>query len=467
MAFYNEEDEEQLDPNAPQQTGESATIGGSAGGSAAGAAEAGATAAADPKKQSNFVGISQYINANKPQSEKLAGQVAGNVNDKAAMVDTNLGETENSFNQAADAQKVNVDTGLFDEVKTNAQGVAGDAAKKSSFDKAKSASYAGPQNLNETGNWGALQASLNKAKQAKAATGTEEGRMGLIKEVSNNPRQSQGALTFDNLLLQSNPNSAGVLQGAGAGLNDIDQRLGTAQSNAASKAKEVSNMNAATSAAAKGALGEGYSGLKNDLTQREAAKDAEQLAYFNKLKETLASGKDPSALAEFGIDPNSQNFGVSPAAFLNYQDGADIYGVAGNEDLARQEALKSLAGDMDLGGDILSGGRKLGELGKGYAFDTAGYQSAVTDKQAQSTDLDAAMAKAQSNFDKAQEWYLEDQGNGKERAEKGGQSYEDYHKASLELERLRQQQQELQKKSKASTASAPKGSLTGPRMVGV
>src|SRR5689334_1545753 len=125
MAFYNEKDEDEEQQGGQQVGGESGVVGSGAAGGAQAAVAGGASSKPEP-----FVGISQYINANKPQSEKLANQVVGNINTKAQNVDSALNSAQNSFNQAADAQKVQGNDDLLNEIKTDARGVASDANKK-------------------------------------------------------------------------------------------------------------------------------------------------------------------------------------------------------------------------------------------------------------------------------------------------------------------------------------------------
>lgn len=387
MAFYNEEDEEE-EQQGPQTTGaESGVVGSGAGG-----ADAAQAATADDGAQSkpeSFVGISQYINANKPQSQKLASQVVGNINTKAQGVDTALSSAENSFNQAADSQKVEADDALFDQVKTNATAVTADPNKVSQFTKLRNASYQGPQDLQSFDNgsaWGNIQSALGKAKTAKSQAGTEEGRMGLIKEISNNPRQSQGALVFDNLLLQSNPNSAEMLKNAGSSLNDIDARLAQGQTAAQAKAKEIADANAAVKNSAKGALQTGYQNFTGDLASREAAKDAEQQAAFEAAQESLDYRNLPdNLLAELGLRAGQNIYRTNLADYLTRQDTANAKTLATDDDYARQAALLELMGEDAISNPLLNptvDRELMGQVGSGYGYDKSGVAQNVDKERA-------------------------------------------------------------------------------------
>jgi hypothetical protein len=383
MAFYDEEqDEEGQGGQGPQATGAQSSVISSGGGEAVGSGG----------KPEPFVGISQYINANKPQSEKLANQVAAKVNEKASAVDSALGSAQSSFNQAADSQKVSGDEGLFNAVKTNATSVTSDPSKKSQFDALRNASYTGPQKLEDldSGNaWGGIQSALQKAKQAKAATGTEEGRMGLIKEVSNNPRQSQGGLVFDNLLLQSNPNSASKLQGAGSSLNDIDQRLAAANTSAAAKSKEIADNNAAVRGQARGAAQTGYQNFTSDLAAREAAKDAEQQTAFENAQKAIDYRNVPDDLLQsLGLKSGQSIYNANLQDFLKRNDTANAKTLATDDDYAKQSALMSLMGDEAVSNPLLNETTDkalMGQVGTGYDYDAPGLNEKINSDRSRLT----------------------------------------------------------------------------------
>ncbi len=202
--------------------------------------------------------------------------------------------------------------------------------------------------------------------------------MGLIKEISNSPRQSQGALTFDNLLLQSNPNSAAALQGSASNLNDFDKRLGAAKAGSMTKAQEVSDQIGGVRKQAADSLKSGLGNIQSSLAAREAQKDLEQQQMVSKLRYDLgALGTTPEFLSKLGVDPTSDNYGINLGDYLNYKDGADIQSVGTDEDLGRQDALKALAGNLDIGPDVLSRASPLGTTRDPYSFDLGGFNNAV------------------------------------------------------------------------------------------
>jgi len=374
MAFYDEEEEQEA--GGPQQLSAQSGDVGSGGGMGASGAPAGAEA---PKAQENFVGISQYLNANKPQSEKLAGQVAGKIEEKAKGFESALGGAKSSFDAQADSQKVVGDEALFSQVKTNAEKLADE--QKGSFAKMRDAQYKGPTSLEATDSWAGLQSSLKKAQDAGKAASSEEGRMGLIKEISNTPRQSKGALTFDNLLLQNNPNAAAKLKQAADPISGFGEKINEANLGAANKAKEIAGINQQTRDAARGSLSEGYGGLQSSLAERESAADAQQLAQFQNIQKQLSQGSASNELlSQLGLTGDMSTYGISPSDFLSYVDGANTASVAGEDDLARQQVLRELAGEaIDLGNPLIEG--ELGKLQNPYAFNSAGFDGAVTARE--------------------------------------------------------------------------------------
>jgi hypothetical protein len=413
VAYYdqNKDEEESGNQGGGVQVGpESGTV--AQGAQAPASNQAGApgtpgTQAAAPKKDS-FVNISDYINANKPQSEKLASQVVGSVNDKANAADSALNSASNSFNQAADAQKVTADPSLFGAVSQDARQVTKDPSKTSQFGSYLNAGYNGPQQIEDvdSGNaWTGLQNAISSAKTAKDETGTEAGRMQLIKDVSNNPRQSQGGLVFDNLLLQSNPNSAQMLQNAGSNLNDIDQRASAADTNAKAYAQSVANNNAAVKQQASQAVNSGYNNiygadpgadgkygtaddknlnLSDSLLGRVGSTTASQNQAYKDIQDRVAKNRltadDYKAL---GLSANSPTYTANLNDYLKADPNANIRNVATQDDYDKLSALSSLMGSAGPGYlNPTTDANLIGSAGKGYNIDSAGLQNKIAaDKQ--------------------------------------------------------------------------------------
>ncbi len=426
MAYYFDEDEKDEENKAgPVALGAESGVIGSDGAGATD--EVPGSSASTPK--SSFAGITDYINANKPQSEKLAGQVAGNINQKAGEVDSELSSAQNSFNQQAEGQQVQQDDNLLNQVRTDATQVVGDAGKKSSFEKMRDAQYTGPSQLEDIdsgGAWANIQNKLLKARAAKDSVNTEEGRMGLIKEISNNPRQSQGALTFDNLLLQSNPNAAGMLQNAGSNLNDFDARLGSASEAAKKKASDIAAANAATNQAARGSVSQGLGNLfgasagedkrfgteddvdlnlADSLSGRAKAKQAEQGDAYDKFKRRIATG-DLTAedLAEMGLSGGTPTLGQDLVSFVNPQVDANTKNVANDEDYARLAALEALQAGNGESTDFLNPATDkalIGTAGKGYGYDSAGAKQAIAGRQRDFTNKLGALINERNQQDDA------------------------------------------------------------------
>jgi hypothetical protein len=406
VAYYDENKDEEESGNQ----GGSVQVGPESGTVAQGAqapAQAGApgspgTQAAAPKKDS-FVNISDYINANQPQSEKLASQVVGSVNDKANAADSALNSASNSFNQAADAQKVTADPSLFGAVSQDARQVANDKTKASQFGSYLNAGYNGPQQIEDIdqGNaWSGLQNAISSAKTAKDETGTEAGRMQLIKDVSNNPRQSQGGLVFDNLLLQSNPNSASMLQGAGSNLNDIDQRASAADANAKAYAQSVADNNSAVKQQASQAVNSGYNNiygadpgadgkygtaddknlnLNDSLLGRVSSTQANQNKAYQDLQTRLAQNRltadDYKAL---GLGENAPTYATDISKYISPSANASIQNVASQDDYDKLSALSALMGSSGPGFlNPTTDKNLIGSASPGYGINQAGFQSAL------------------------------------------------------------------------------------------
>lgn len=423
MAYYDDTDEDEQPNGASNTSAPSTSVNGSGTGqstsaqsgtvdsgaptaaagtsTASGVGSSGGAPAPNGASKESFVNISQYLNANQPQSQKLAGQVAGDINQKASDVDNSLNSTVNSFDQAADAQKVTENSDLLNNVKNNAESVTADPNQTSAFGQQLGATYSGPnqlEDLNSGNDWATLQSQLQTAQNAKDESNSESGRMQLIKDVSNSPRQSQGALTFDNLLLQSNPNSAAQLQAAGSSLGSFADRETAADQAAQTYAQNVAAGNQTTATDAQTALTGGWQGLSDSLNQRLADKNTADSQSVSDLQTALANKTaTEDQLTQLGIaNPNNLSnvpnadlaqqsyYGVNPGSYITGNTDTDIYSVANQQDLARQAALQQLAGQsVILGSPVLSPIATLGQSGPAYNFNSGGFTSAIAGAQSQ------------------------------------------------------------------------------------
>lgn len=275
MAYFEPEKEKELGAEGqPVATGPEAG-GGTLGG---GATEGGAAAAAEPSAPSGggptpFVGIKQYLDANKPQSEKLAGNVGGYVNQLGQNVRDTLPTQTGLYNQAVDQNTVNLDQNLVEETKNNRARVANDATKLGQFQTMRDAQYKGPQDFKTSEFYKPTEDALKKAQTASDNTQTEQGQRTLINnyQQANSGRiGSAGSTNFDQMLLQSGGGRE-ILGKAREGQKDLPGLVDTANQTAAQRAQQA----AATTDATRNAIANtfGYGGTYGQREMETLLKD--------------------------------------------------------------------------------------------------------------------------------------------------------------------------------------------------
>ncbi|NJO18789.1 MAG: hypothetical protein HC838_00195 [Spirulinaceae cyanobacterium RM2_2_10] len=405
MAYYNDQDEEQqaTDPNAPAVVapgGESGTISGQgSAGSNSGAAAAAETPAATgaPGGPNQFVGIKEYLNANKPQTAKLTSDVSSYVNDLGNQARSQLETGQKGFNQAVERNTVALNQDLLNQAVNDPTAIAKDQAKLQDFKTQRDASYKGPNSFDQSDFFQPVNQAVQKATQASANTATESGQRDLLAQVQNakKGRVNQGALAFDASLLQSDPNSKTMLAKTRDSLKDIPEKLTAAQQSALEKATQAGKTTDATKAAIQGAFSGpngAQSTLEKNIQNRANSAVNQSKEQAAQTFEFLKSGATPNdaqlELLDISRDQWNQltgdrsylqnTYGVNP-----YQD-LSVYGelknpetqinaqnIATADDYARYAALNQLMDTQNtfLSDPSLAGTADLDSLG--FRFDDA------------------------------------------------------------------------------------------------
>lgn len=376
----------------PESGGGTLGGGGASQGNAAAAAEpapaggaSGGGPASGPQTQGNFVGIQQYLDANKPQSQKLASNVGGYVSDLGQNVRNTLGTQTGAFNQDVDKNTVGLNQDLFNEAKSNTVGVANDQGKLSEFQKERDASYKGPTDFQNSDYFKPVDASLTKAKQAADNTQTEQGQRNLLntyEQDKTGKTAGAGVTNFDQALLQGGGGKEALTK-ARESQGDLTGLIGSAQQAALAKAKQASDTTAATKAAIQNEFGgSGASSqqtLQNQLSQKAQSTINQSKAQQDAITNSLRNGTDlnDSQLNQLGISRNdykglreqmqqiqgakvgqgggfgltdSSNIDLSGGQYLTNGDlGSQInaQNVATADDYAKYQALNQLMGTQN------------------------------------------------------------------------------------------------------------------------
>jgi hypothetical protein len=367
MAYtLNEDDKQSLDENGqPIQTSapQSSTIEGQGAAPTAASNTPNTMASGPTPTPGNFVGIQQYINANKPQSAGLANKVGGYVENLGNEARSQLESGKSQFNQAVEQGTTKLNEGLANEAATNATSVFNDPNKKAEFQKERDASYTGPTSFAGSTFYTPAEQAVNKATTAASNATTAQGQSSILAQQAKEKsgRVNQGVNTFDTALLQSDPNAKNRLQGAAAQQSGLSESLNQVQNQSLSAAEQAKKTAAATKQAiADKILGKtgAVQGIQGAVAQRAdtaTAKEAEIAKTQKALSDALKSGSITRDQAvQLGMmSDNSINkpgaintYGLTPADYFQYnqQLPATAAGVMTPEEKAQLDALYGLMG---------------------------------------------------------------------------------------------------------------------------
>lgn len=380
MAFYQENEDEQQDPNQAGgiQTSQSSGVIGADGSTGQGASPSQPKAANSPDKPGNFVGIQQYINANKPQASKLGDQTAGVINNSALQAQ---GAIQGLTSEAS--EKIKPVASLSDDVKNkiNSGAEVLNPEERRQIKSTTAAQYQGPQQVADLQSYQSAADATNKANQNIENSGTEEGRMNLISQVNTKPR-TQGMNVFDNALLSAGGGREKLAQAAqaNAGVKDnllqaqgaIQGQIGRADDPSTPDVNEATGAIGQTNAARDDA----YKTVNDALTNWKSAfqprvQQAQQdfTGLQQRVTQDIADnpyGLDQETLQALGLGGGERLFNLNLNDYINPGSPSDINAsnVATSEDYARYGALADLAGETN----PLLDQANIGQAGKAPKF---------------------------------------------------------------------------------------------------
>lgn len=347
MAFYNSQDEEDQDPNLQQgqTTGPQAGI---ISGQGTTAMPGGGAPASSPDHPGNFVGIQQYINANKPQAAKLGDQTANVVNESANQARSGVQE----LNQAAE-QQIHPVQGLSQDVsqKLSSTPEALSNDERNQIKQVKSAQYNGPMQAADISDAFAKASGLQqKAVQNLGNTSTEAGRMNLISQVNNKPR-TQGMNVFDNALLQSGGGREKLSEVANAN-QDVKGVLDQASQGIQQKAQDAQSQTQAANADANKKIQDALAAWKSGFQPKVQDAQNNLVNMQNAVTGDLGDNQlklNKSTMDLLGLNGGQSIYNLNLSDYLNPANIGDINAnnVASAEDYARYGALADLSGEQN------------------------------------------------------------------------------------------------------------------------
>ncbi len=233
------------DPNNPNnvpgavnqpgaQVNQPATTGGGAGPvTATGAGNVTGQVVGTANPSQPFQNISSYLAANAPQSQALAGQVAGTVAAPITEAQQGITGAAGQFTESVNKGYTPANQDLTTAVSENpAYVVAENPENATNFQALLNNKYTGPTDFTQQPGYADLQAKIAQAQGAAANTQNEAGIQTLLQGVEG--PTTAGINKLDSLLLNMNPENLKTIQAAGAPASGLLPALNqtTAEQNA-------------------------------------------------------------------------------------------------------------------------------------------------------------------------------------------------------------------------------------------
>lgn len=361
MAYYS-------DPNMQddQLEGQGVNLSGGQGASLdAGVPGAQGGTAKKADNPGNFVGLNQYLSANRNQANQFGEKVASGVENKINTANQNISGLQNQFKSEADKGLIQGFQGAKDEASNivNKAATGGinelpDTNSQSRFGQIANANYSGPKNVQEANSvYNPVYQSVQEAQRLADLSKSEGGSKELVKDFSNKNKQyTSGANRLDSYLLNTQENkqkiqdaqkNAGLLQpGLAQAVEGSNQYAKSLQDQTNALKNDVRNLFQNT------AMGKRAS-VDQDLAAQKAKVDADN-ARIRELSSILGDTSDkgsvsltPEQMKLLGLRENQNLYGAlnkAPNYYLGSESAFDPNAAISKEEQARLQALSGLAG---------------------------------------------------------------------------------------------------------------------------
>lgn len=307
-----------LDPNDPRnQPGNQPQLPSAGSTTSQGAQSASQPQMGQPTSSGQFQNLDSYLQAQ--QGNQFGQQVANKLQGEVDQANQARQNAEQTFKGQSDQNTVNYNPDVVNQTLQNPTQVLSQKdqtfSSPSTYDqfvKERDAQYKGPLSLSDTpALYNQVFGTAQGAAQKANATGSEEGRFGLLTNYFNNPNYTQGQKSLDNLLLQGNDQTQ-------QSFDTIRQNAQAAQQAAQNSAQNLQNY-AATN---KGTT-EATAQKVKDTVNPEITNELGQ--YQNTLQQALnnqGAGYNQELAALKNTDPGQyqsiiSKYGAAPD--LNYQ----------------------------------------------------------------------------------------------------------------------------------------------------
>lgn len=390
---YNDEEDEENQSGEQVLSGQSSELGQGAGGGSQQQSQS------KPTQSGSWTNLLSYVNANEGNDAQMGEKIKGGLENRAQNAQS-MGQTYgNKANQQV-SENVIQDSGINEEVKSNAKGVYNDAEKKSQFDKQWDAYYKGPQQANEVEGYEDAQKEYKAVEDRAKTAETYDGRYALLEDEYARPNYTRGEKTLDSFILGAGQQGQQVL-------GDIKQNYGNYTSgwndlvNSVSgniqNAKDTTNQTREnTRNAVNSAIQNQENAFKNYQNQLAQEQSANQ-QRFNELQSGL-SNRNADYYDDVGLDFDIGNYlsGMGDLGTAISRNGARRIG-----DLANQNEVDNYNALLNLGrveGGNFQDFSKSGNTADAYKLNTGLIDTARQAKAFQD-DINAKVAAEQAKRD--------------------------------------------------------------------
>lgn len=377
--------------------------------------------ASGPTSSGSWTNLNSYLDANKDQAAGIGQQIAGAVGGQAQKAQSDLGSVVSGFQNQDPFKQVNSTTSdQVNQAFADPTKYADAGANVSKPTKYLNNDWGfTPQTSDITQYGGASGApswqntanEYGQANQSLQATQSESGRDGLLSQTygQGGKNYNAGEQSFDQLLLQQNPDNQTALNGVYSQYAPaMGSDMGNAQTSAQQYAKDAQAKGAGFQTQAQGALGSDISGLGStvgaETTARTASKAYDDNAYQRMAAEVQSGTLSDKQLTDSGASKGYMDlYGVDPSKYLTQNqdtfDGTANQAASGTDWSQFQGLQNLLAGGYKGQGqaDAVSALGKTGLKGSPVATSIAPTTPYTFDGQA----LEQAAGRAKTGYDAA------------------------------------------------------------------
>jgi len=284
-----------VDPNNPNsqaapvnpvlnQAPQTATA--AAGGAVPGAAPQGAAAQPSQSKAPQYQDLGAYLNANAPQTQQLAQNVATGLGQQYTGLQGNIDSAVGQFNGQVQQNTVPLNQPLVDQALASPASFVNDPNNVSAFQGQLNAKYNGPTDFTQADAYSGLNSAVQNAAQIANNASTPGGLQTLVAGNEKNPTAGETAL--DAALLGGNPTAIQTVQQAAQPLGTLGQYLAN-QTNAANQGVQGAQATSANTAqSVQDALAQAAKKFSGSLTGQLTADQAKQTAYNQAINDSIS-----------------------------------------------------------------------------------------------------------------------------------------------------------------------------------